>query len=82
MRARLIAATVAVTLVLALASPAVASAQASGLGSHDDSRVPVQLVVLGAALLLVLGVGTFAYFLRKKLGLAAPPSADDASSQH
>ena len=82
MRARLIAAAIAATLVVALASPAVASAQASGLGSHDNSRVPVQLVVLGAALLLVVGVGTFAYFVRKKLGLAVPPLPEDASSHH
>ena len=44
---------------------------------HEDSRVGVQLVVAGIAAALVVGVGTGAYLLRRKLGLTAyaPDSA-------
>jgi hypothetical protein len=47
------------------------------VNQHDDSRVGVQLVVAGIAAGLVLGVGTGAYLLRRKLGLTAyaPPNA-------
>ena len=38
---------------------------------HDGSRVGVQLVVAGITAALVVGVGTGAYLLRRKLGLTA-----------
>jgi hypothetical protein len=38
---------------------------------HEDSRVGVQLVVAGVAAGLVVGVGTAAYILRRRLGLTA-----------
>jgi hypothetical protein len=38
---------------------------------HEESRVGVQIVVAGIAAGLVVGVGTSAYFLRRKLGLTA-----------
>jgi hypothetical protein len=41
------------------------------VASHDGSRVGVQLVVAGLAAGLVVGVGTAAYVLRRKLGLTA-----------
>jgi hypothetical protein len=45
------------------------------VNQHDDSRIGVQLVVAGIAAGLVVGVGTGAYLLRRKLGLTAyvPP---------
>lgn len=38
---------------------------------HDGSRVEVQLLVAGIVAGLVVGVGTGAYLLRRKLGLTA-----------
>ncbi len=81
MRLRLLAAMAAVTLILVASAPAVALAAHTG-GDHDSSRVPVQLVVLGAALLLVVVVGSSAYYARKKLGLDKPPSPEDGISHH
>ena len=48
---------------------------------HDGSRVGVQLVVVGIAAGLVVGVGTGAYLLRRRLGLTAY-SPDQASGGH
>ena len=48
---------------------------------NDESRVGVQLVVAGIAAGLVVGVGTAAYLLRRKLGLTAY-SPDEASDGH
>ena len=52
-------------------------ADAQPVDDHDDSRVGVQLVVSGITAALVVGVGTGAYLLRRKLGLTAyaPDSA-------
>lgn len=44
---------------------------------HDDTRVGVQLAVAGAAAVVVVVLGTGAYFLRKRLGLVAPPPKQD-----
>jgi hypothetical protein len=49
---------------------------------HDDSRVGVQLTVLGLAAVVVVVVGTGAYFLRKKLGLTAQPPQQTGGGHH
>jgi hypothetical protein len=48
----------------------------------DDDLVEVQLVVLGAALFVVVGLGTAGYLLRKRLGLIPPPPGPDAGGHH
>ena len=59
-----------------------ATAGAPPIDQHDDTRVDVQLVVLGAAVVLVVGIGTCAYFLRRVLGLTAPPPAQPSGGHH
>lgn len=54
------------------------SPQQETSGSDDDSRVEVQLVVLGVAAFVVVGVGAAGYVLRKRLGLIPPPPGPDA----
>lgn len=49
---------------------------------HDGSRVGVQLVVAGIAIGLVVGVGTGAYLLRRKLGLTAYAPDQNAGGHH
>ncbi len=50
---------------------------------HDGSRVGVQLAVTGIAAGLVVGVGTGAYFLRRRLGLTAySPEAASGGPPH
>lgn len=49
---------------------------------HDGSRVGVQLVVAGLAVGLVVGVGTGAYLLRRKLGLTAYTPDQNAGGHH
>ena len=73
----------------AAASPVVPSptvlapADTSGTATFAGTRVNVQLVTLGAVLVLVLGVGSAAYFVRKKLGLDVQSGPDEPpSSQH
>ena len=51
------------------------------VNDHDESRVGVQLVIVGIAAGLVVGVGTGAYLLRRKLGLTAY-SPDQAAGGH
>jgi hypothetical protein len=46
---------------------------------NDDTRVEVQLTVLGVALLVVVGLGVPLYFLRRRLGLVPPPPGEDAA---
>jgi hypothetical protein len=62
------------------ASPAIGATQSAG--SFAGTRVKVQLVTLGAALVLVVCVGTAAYVVRRKLGLDAQPPPEGPSSQH
>lgn len=50
--------------------------------SNNDSRVGVQVGVLCAVVALVVVVGTGAYFLRRVLGLTAPPPKQDAGGHH
>src|SRR5256712_7881672 len=65
------------------AAPAMSPAANAGAASFAGTRVKVQLVTLGAVLVLVVGVGSTAYFVRKKLGLdVQSPPEDAASSQH
>jgi hypothetical protein len=52
------------------------------VNDHDESRVAVQLVVAGVAAGLVVGVGTAAYMLRRKLGLTAYTPDKDAGGHH
>jgi hypothetical protein len=56
--------------------------QLQEVDDNDDTRVEVQLVVLGAVVGTVFVVGTGLYFLRKRLGLVAPPPEQDAGSHH
>lgn len=49
---------------------------------NDDTRVGVQLAVLGAAAFTVVAVGLAGYLLRRKLGLTAPPPKQDAGGHH
>jgi hypothetical protein len=49
---------------------------------NDDTRVEVQLVVLGIAAFVVLGIGAAGYVLRKRLGLVPPPPGPDAGGHH
>lgn len=49
---------------------------------HDDSRVEVQLVVAGAAALLVVVIGTTAYLVRRKLGLTEYNPEAHATTHH
>jgi len=44
-----------------------------GVDDNDDTRVEVQLVVLGIAVGVVLVLGTVLYVVRKRLGLVPPP---------
>lgn len=50
--------------------------------ANDDSRVGVQVGVLGAAVAVVVVVGTCAYFVRRRLGLGGPPPQQDAGGHH
>ncbi len=49
---------------------------------NGDTRVEVQLVVLGAAVALVPGVGIGAYLLRRRLGLVPPPPDASSDAHH
>jgi hypothetical protein len=56
--------------------------QQQEVDDHDDTRVEVQLVVLGLAAFTVLGVGIGAYLLRKRLGLVEGPPEQPAGGHH
>lgn len=48
----------------------------------EDRVVEVQLAVLGAAIVLVVVIGGAGYFLRKRLGLVAPPPDQSQAGHH
>ena len=52
------------------------------IDDNDDTRVEVQLAMLGIAVFTVVGVGSAAYLLRRKLGLVAPPPEQPAGGHH
>ena len=54
----------------------------AAVDDNDDTRVEVQLVVLGAAIGLVVVVGTAAYLVRRRLGLIAPPPEPGSDGHH
>src|SRR5262245_50707753 len=87
-----------IVLLLALSALALAaeSAKASGIDApadiapsyqqqvddNDDSRVEVQLVVLGIVIGTVFVFGSGVYLLRKRLGLVAPPPEPTTDGHH
>ncbi len=58
------------------------STQSEEVDDNGDTRVEVQLVVLGIAVGTVFVFGSGAYLLRKRLGLVAPPPEEDAAASH
>lgn len=77
---KLVAVMIVLVLVMgamaAIAAPpahAAPPAQAREVDDNDDTRVEVQLVVLGVVAASVVGVLGAAYFVRKRLGLVPPP---------
>lgn len=94
MRTVLLACIAAVTLIAAARFEALASGvtpeagasqpsiQAREIDDNDDTRVEVQLVVLGIAVGTVFVVGSGVYVLRKRLGLVAAPPEQDAGGHH
>lgn len=50
--------------------------------SNSGSRVGVQVGVLCAAVVVVVVIGLGAYFLRRALGLTAPPPQQEANGHH
>jgi hypothetical protein len=64
-------------------APPPASQQPSDIDDNDDTRVEVQLVVLGIAAASVVGAGLVAYFVRRRLGLTAyDPAAHTGGAHH
>ena len=61
--------------------PAVPARQ-THVDDNDDTRVEVQIVVLGIALGTVFVVGTGVFLLRRKLGLVAPPPDPESGGHH
>jgi len=61
---------------------AVTASSQQQVDDNDDTRVEVQLVVLGIAAFVVLGIGAAGYVLRKRLGLVPPPPGPDAGGHH
>ena len=96
MRTWLLAIILSAALTLGALAPVGASAAASPTGasggamaavtaggaSFAGTRVKVQLVTLVAVLVLVVGVGSAAYLVRKKLGLDVEAPPEDATSPH
>lgn len=65
-----------------VAAPATAANARQTIDDNNDTRVDVQLAVLGIALGTVFVLGTGAYLLRKKLGLVPPPPEEAAGGHH
>ncbi len=94
MRANFIIASVfAITLIGAISAPSASAARGVFLDErpeivvqqvddNDDTRVEVQLVVAGIVAAFVVGVGSGAYLLRKRLGRVAPPPDQSAGGHH
>ncbi len=77
---RLLAAALLVAIILL--GPAAGAAAATPVPAHDGSRVGVQLGVLGAAAFMVIVVGSVAYLVRRRLGLAAPSPEQPPDAHH
>lgn len=58
------------------------AAYQAAVDDNDDTRVEVQLVVVGAAIGLVVVGGTVAYLVRRRLGLVAPPPEPGSDAHH
>jgi hypothetical protein len=58
------------------------SVQTQEIDDNDDTRVEVQLVVLGVVAGTVFVLGSCVYLLRKRLGLVAPPPEQGGSGHH
>lgn len=56
-----------------------ALAQEQQVDDNEDTLVEVQLVVLGVAAFVVVGIGLAGYLLRKRLGLVAGPPEQTGS---
>lgn len=94
MWARFILASVfAIALMGAISAPSASAARgvplderpgiaAQQVDDNDDTRVEVQLVVAGIVAAFVVGVGSGAYLLRKRLGRVAPPPDQSGSGHH
>ena len=65
-----------------VAAPATAATARQAVDDNDDTRVDVQLAVLGIAIGTVFVLGTGAYLLRRKLGLVPPPPEEAAGGHH
>lgn len=63
-------------------APPSAPAYQQTVDDNDDTRVEVQLAVLGIALGTVFVLGTGVYVLRKKLGLVPPPPEQGTDGHH
>ena len=95
MRAFIIALVLAVSAISGVSTSATANAativpalvaqmseRQQQVDDNGDTRVEVQLVVLGAAVALVPGVGIGAYLLRRRLGLVPPPPDASSDAHH
>jgi hypothetical protein len=56
--------------------------QRTEVDDSDDTRVEVQLVVLGIVVGVVFVFGTMLYLLRRRLGLVPPPPEQGADAHH
>jgi len=66
---------------IAATAPA-ATARRQATDDNGDTRVEVQVAVLGIAVGAVFVLGTATYVLRKKLGLVPPPPEQGTDGHH